>query len=325
MSLVLGLVLLELAAMRPPRVLPFDELAEALRIVLEEPLPRASRLAGSGERVDADLDAIIAKATMRAPEERYATVDALIAELERWLRGEEVAARHRTMLERTWRGLVRRKLAIALGCAVMLAGAPLAMREWRARDERDRVFDAASTALGLARELRDLPGADDRRQTLLTTVAQETRAGLLIAPDDVELLKVRAEGIEEALIARLLRSDRTSDATRALSRESEALRRRIVALRPDDLLAKADLSVPLAYKLDTIRHEPGFVEAEREQFEIDLMLHEAEPTNRLFADNLSWTYQRVGDRAWERGERELALLVFRPLGGTWRAGAETCA
>jgi tetratricopeptide (TPR) repeat protein len=161
--------------------------------------------------------------------------------------------------------------------------------------------------LALARELRDLPGTGDRRNILLTTVAEETRAGLLAAPDDIELLKLRADGIEEALVARLVRGDPKSDATRKLSRESEAIRRKIVALRPSDLVARADLSVSLAYKLSTIDDEAGFDEVEREQFGLDLALHEADPTSRLFADNLSWTYQRVADRAWERGERELAL------------------
>ena len=307
----LGLVLLELAAMRAPRSLPADDLAEALRVVLEEPLPRASKLAeASGERIDADLDAIIAKATARARGDRYESVDALLRDLERWIAGDEVVARQRPLGERIRRGAMRRKFAVLLALTAVLALVPLVSGMFRASATRDRAIEAARDALALARELRDLPGTGDRRNILLTTVAEETRAGLLAAPDDIELLKLRADGIEEALVARLVRGDPKSDGTRKLSRESEAIRRKIVALRPDDLVARADLSVSLAYKLSTIADEAGFDEVEREQFGLDLALHEADPTSRLFADNLSWTYQRVADRAWERGERELALAYL---------------
>lgn len=308
----LGLVLFELATLRAPREVPSDDFAAALRVVLEEPIPSAARVAaragaGRGEAIDADLDAIIAKATARDAGDRYDSVDALIADLERWLAGDDVAARQRALGERIRRGVMRRKFAVLLALTAVLALVPLVSGMFRASATRVRSLEAARDALALARELRDLPGTGDRRNILLTTVAEETRAGLLAAPDDIELLKLRADGIEEALVARLVRGDPKSDATRKLSRESEAIRRKIVALRPSDLVARADLSVSLAYKLSTIDDEAGFDEVEREQFGLDLALHEADPTSRLFADNLSWTYQRVADRAWERGERELAL------------------
>jgi tetratricopeptide (TPR) repeat protein len=307
----LGMVLLELAAMRPPRALPANDLGEALRIVLEEPIPRASRLAAaSGEKIDHDLDAVIAKATARDKRERYGSVDSLLRDLESWLAGDDVVARQRPLGERVRRGVMRRKFAVLLALTVVLALVPLVSGMFRASATRDRALEAAGDALALARELRDLPGTDDRRNILLTTVAEETRVGLLAAPDDIELLKLRAEGIEEALLARLVRGDHDTDGTRKLSNESERIRRKIVALRPEDLTAKADLSVSLAYKIDTLRREPGVVEVEREQFALDLELHEKDPTSRLFADNLSWTYQRVGDRAWQRGERELALAYL---------------
>jgi tRNA A-37 threonylcarbamoyl transferase component Bud32/tetratricopeptide (TPR) repeat protein len=310
----LGLVLFELATEHPPREVPSDDFAEALRVVLEEPIPSAARTAraAAGARaastaVDPDLDAIIAKATARDPADRYDSVDDFAADLERWQQGDAVSARQRALGERIRRGVMRRKFAVLLALTAVLALVPLVSGMFRASATRARSLEAARDALALARELRDLPGTGDRRNILLTTVAEETRAGLLAAPDDIELLKLRADGIEEALVARLVRGDPKSDATRKLSRESEAIRRKIVALRPSDLVARADLSVSLAYKLSTIDDEAGFDEVEREQFGLDLALHEADPTSRLFADNLSWTYQRVADRAWERGERELAL------------------
>lgn len=308
----LGMVLLELAAMRPPRVLPSEDPAEALRIVLEEPIPRASRLAAeSGGRfdgeLDADLDAVIAKATARDKRARYGSVDALVGDLGRWLDGEEVTARPRLLGERIRRGFARRKFAALLAIVAVVALVPLVAGSIRASSTRDRALDAANAALAAAREIRDVPGKDERRGILLATVAEETRAGLLARPGDIDLLRVRVAGVEEELLARLMRGDPKSERSRELAREAERMRREIVGLRPDDSLALADLSVALAYKLDTIRGEPGFVEAQDEQLDLDIWLHESDPKSRLFADNLSWTYQRVADRAWERGERERSL------------------
>ena len=311
----LGLVLFELATLRAPREVPSDDFAAALRVVLEEPIPSAARTvartgAGRGEAIDADLDAIIAKATARDAGDRYDSVDALLRDLECWLAGDDVAARTPSLAERLARALARRKIAVALGCLALAASAPLVAQSYRAGASRDHALDAANTALAAAREIRDLPSTDDRRAILLAKVAEETRAGLQARPGDIELLKARAAGVEEELLARLMKGDKKSERSRELALEAERMRREIVARRPGDLLALADLSVALAYKLDTIRGEPGFIEAEKEQLSIDLELHEGDPTSRLFADNLSWTYQRVADRAWERGERELALTYL---------------
>ena len=309
----LGLVLFELATVRPPREVPSDDFAQALRVVLEEPIPSAARAAsrtGGGAAVDPDLDAIIAKATAGDAADRYDSVDALIADLERWQRGEAVSARSSPLSERLARALARRKFAVALGCLALAASAPLVAQSYRAGAVRDESLAAATTALAAAREIRDLPGTDDRRAILLAKVAEETRAGLEARPGDIELLNARAAGVEEELLARLMKGDTKSERSRELALEAERMRRELVERSPGDLLALADLSVALAYKLDTIRGEPGFIEAEKEQLSIDLELHEGDPTSRLFADNLSWTYQRVADRAWERGERALALTYL---------------
>jgi tRNA A-37 threonylcarbamoyl transferase component Bud32 len=317
----LGLVLFELATEHPPREVPSDDFAEALRVVLEEPIPSAARTAraAAGARaastaVDPDLDAIIAKATARDPADRYDSVDDFAADLERWQQGDAVSAREQPLIERAWKALVRRRgtmfLALAAVVAVSLVAVSFVGGAIRADAARDRALEAATTALAAAREIRDLPRTDDRRAILLAKVAEETRAGLLARPGDIELLKARAAGVEEELLARLMRGDSKSQRSRELALEAERMRRVLVGLHPEDLFALADLSVALAYKLDTIRGTPEFAEVEKEQLSIDLELHERDPASRLFADNLSWTYQRVADRAWERGERELALTYL---------------
>lgn len=83
-----------------PRGLPVDNLPRALR---------------------GDLDAILIRALDRDPSRRYASVDALIDDLERYRGGRTVAARAATPTYRLLRFALRNRLAVAATAAVMAA------------------------------------------------------------------------------------------------------------------------------------------------------------------------------------------------------------
>lgn len=112
----LGAVLYHLVTGRPP----FDgeSTAEVLVKVLqcEPPLPR--RLA---PRLPADVEAIVLKCLEREPGRRYGSARALADDLDRFLRGEPVAARAAGVLGRAWRRLRRHPGLAASGAAVLLA------------------------------------------------------------------------------------------------------------------------------------------------------------------------------------------------------------
>lgn len=87
-----------------------------------EPPPASTRVAGrAAAALRGDLDAILAKALRRNPAERYASADALAADLERHLRGDSIAARRLPPRERLLRLLRRHRLGFGAGALVLVA------------------------------------------------------------------------------------------------------------------------------------------------------------------------------------------------------------
>jgi serine/threonine-protein kinase len=90
-----------------------------------------------------DLGTIVLKALKKAPHERYGTVGALVDDIERYLDNRPVLAQSDRTLYRLYKFVVRNKLSVAAGSAVLVAvlvGAGVAI--WQARvavEERKRV------------------------------------------------------------------------------------------------------------------------------------------------------------------------------------------
>lgn len=149
---------------RPPHGSDARALAELVERVCQrdaEPPSRHARVDG----VDADLDAIALKALARAPQQRYASADALALDLERWLAGDSVAARLPGRAERLVRALRRHPLESALGLALVLAlaGGVLIAREQARRADAARLQ---------AEHARDAALAEaDRGERLVDTFA----------------------------------------------------------------------------------------------------------------------------------------------------------
>lgn len=149
---------------RPPHGSDARALAELVERVCQrdaEPPSRHARVDG----VDADLDAIALKALARAPQQRYASADALALDIERWLAGDSVAARLPGRVERLYRALRRHPLESALGLALVLAlaGGVLVAREQARRADAARLQ---------AEHARDAALAEaDRGERLVDTFA----------------------------------------------------------------------------------------------------------------------------------------------------------
>ncbi|RZJ12614.1 MAG: serine/threonine protein kinase [Rubrivivax sp.] len=120
---------------------------EAARSVLEDEPTRPSRLSpddvgdpqwqNRARTLQGDLDNIVLKALEKNAERRYASVDALAADLRAWLNGYPVNARAPTWGYRTAKLLQRNRLAsglAALSVAALLAG--LGSTTWQAREAR---------------------------------------------------------------------------------------------------------------------------------------------------------------------------------------------
>jgi tetratricopeptide (TPR) repeat protein len=107
----------------------------------EPPLvSRTARPADAGA-LRGDLDAIVAKALEKNPEDRYPSVEAFANDIERHLAAEPIGARRRSMGYVARKFLRRNALPVSIGAAVViaLAGA-LGLAAWQWRDaERQRV------------------------------------------------------------------------------------------------------------------------------------------------------------------------------------------
>jgi serine/threonine protein kinase len=98
----LGAVLYELLTGRPP--FRSDTPVDTIRHVLERD-PAPPRLLNP--KVDRDLETICLKCLEKDPKQRYASADALAADLNRYINGESISARSFNMLDRLSRTLDR--------------------------------------------------------------------------------------------------------------------------------------------------------------------------------------------------------------------------
>jgi serine/threonine-protein kinase len=164
----LGAILYELLTGRPP--FRGETAAETERqVIAEEPVP-PSRL---NAKVPRDLETICLKCLHKAPERRYASAAALAEDLERFGRGEPIAARPVGLLERTGK-LVRRHpggsamLAASLVSVLLLLGAGLWLVVQRAH-LRDAVEADLKELAGLQESARwqDAQAVLERTEALL--------------------------------------------------------------------------------------------------------------------------------------------------------------
>ncbi|MBD9480713.1 serine/threonine-protein kinase [Pseudoxanthomonas sp. PXM02] len=129
-----------------------------------------------------DLDAIALTAVASSPADRYATIDALIEDLERWLARRPVLARGGGHAYATQRFLQRHALASALAGAVMVVGAGGAsVLGWLHLQDRQELLDAQAVSAVFERTLGSvtLSGLTETRPSstrMLERTERELRA-----------------------------------------------------------------------------------------------------------------------------------------------------
>lgn len=138
----LGAILYESLTGRPP----FDTerpMPELVADILTREPPDPSRIES---RVDADLRAIVRNALEKRADDRYPSVDALRRDLESWLAGEPVSARHGQRFYLLRKTLQRYRVPLSIAAAVfMLASALallLALQTLRLERDRGRLSEA---------------------------------------------------------------------------------------------------------------------------------------------------------------------------------------
>ena len=170
----LGVVLYELVTGKRPLVAQGEESATP-----------ASSVTGDRKvvaQLRGDIDTILAKALSQAPTQRYATVDAFAADVQRHLAGEPVLARPDTFLLRASRFARRHRLALGVALLALLAivggaapaaavivalacGAGIAL--WQAGIARKEAARAADEARDAQRERDRAVSLKERHEAIL--------------------------------------------------------------------------------------------------------------------------------------------------------------
>ena len=192
----LGVMLYELLAGRRPYALAGLTPAEAERVVCEAEPPPPSAVA-PGERarsVRGDLDTIVLKALAKEPARRYASAEALGADLQRHLDGLPVLARPATAGYRAGRFVRRHRAGVAaaaLVVAAILAGASVAL--WQARVARAEAATSDAVSAFLVGILNapnaEVDGRDVRVADLLDRAAADLDSSFEGGPDTEATLR----------------------------------------------------------------------------------------------------------------------------------------
>jgi eukaryotic-like serine/threonine-protein kinase len=179
----LGVLLYLLSTGVHPYELKEFTTAEMIRVICEEQPPSPSEKAVSG-KLDSDIDAIVLKALRKEPEERYASVDLLIADLQAYLDGRPVAAHQGSFRYHAVKFARRNKVALAvsalLGVSVM-AGTGGVMWQARIANAQRRKAEARAEDLRklsnsllseIDEAIQKLPGSTPAQKLLVGTVLE---------------------------------------------------------------------------------------------------------------------------------------------------------
>jgi formylglycine-generating enzyme required for sulfatase activity len=210
----LGVMLYELLTGHLP--FPVEDLPTLARLVAEAAPVPPTRL---DPRIDKELETICLTCLEKAPGDRYASVDALVHDLERWLAEEPIQARPPGLARRmrAW-GRRRPRLVTALAAVVVAGLGLLAYEVWTARERTARRDDLAQRARTAEAQGR-WPDAE---------AAYESWLALEPGQADARDGRERARAVQAALAAESAYRDavRKLDGLRANEREVEALVKR---------------------------------------------------------------------------------------------------
>ena len=145
----LGAILYEIMTLQPP----IDKEGGYLAILMRAPRARSCRRNSASERAKAgkvprELAAIALKAMAKRPQDRYANVEVLRRDIERFQEGRSVSAKEDTLREMTWK-LVRRNIAISTvsAAALLLIAVIWGRSAWITHEEQTKRREQTKNAV----------------------------------------------------------------------------------------------------------------------------------------------------------------------------------
>ena len=265
----LGVILYELLTGQRPYTVADKSLTEAVRViceidperpavVLRNRMKRAGERAGREVDSSADLDAIVAKAMRKHPQQRYASAQELESDISRYLAGLPVSAHRGSFQYVASKFILRHKLAVAsFLITVLLGAAGVSAVVWQARiAQRERVkaqhrFDQVrSLAKSLMFEIHDniatLPGSTKARELLISRAVQylDSLAGESSGDTSLQMELAAAYVRVGDLQGGLAGSGNLGDLTGALAsyEKAHSILASVIALEPDRVDASQQLA-----------------------------------------------------------------------------------
>ena len=243
-----------------------------------------------------DLESIVLKAVRKEPQARYASVEHLSEDIERYLEGRPVRARQGTLTYRVRKFVARHRAAVVAGClAIMLLIGGIAAilreaqiaRQQQARAER-RFNDVRALANSLMFEvhdsIKDLAGATPARKLLVSKALQYLDSLSREAGGDISLQRELAAAYEKVgdvqgnpFAANL------GDATGALAsfRKALAIRESIAASQGKSEESQRNLANDyewIGMALQSLGDYPQALESYRKDFAIQDALSRSSPS-----------------------------------------------
>jgi serine/threonine-protein kinase len=247
-----------------------------------------------------DLDNIVLKALRESPEDRYATVEALLADIECWWKALPVAASRNTMRYRAGRFLRRHRIAVvSTAAAIALVIAGFSATLWqanRAMHEANRAREVTDFVLGL------FANASPDRAHGETVTAKEllSRGVQQVERDLKDQPATRGEVL--FVVGRVQRElGLYQDALRTLDRARASL----AASKPGDDAAIAAVTV----ELGDVHHRVGDFDQAEALYKEALAVQDRELGSTSPAAARTRSY--VGMLALDRGQLDHALPLLR--------------
>lgn len=333
----LGLILYELLTGKRPYQFSSKIPEAVLREIQQNPPAKPSE-AASNKALAGDLDNIILKAIHFEPERRYASVDQLAADLQRYRQGHPVHARPDTVAYRAWKFVRRNRLAVAAFAGILIAltagilstarQARIA-REERARAER-RFQDVRRMAnimmFQMDEALSSMPGGIEVRKTMVWHSLAYLDGLAKESSTDLELQRELAAAYEKMgdVLGRPLTAN-LGDTAGALTsyRKALAIREAVARQQRSNPVAKQELAT-IYQRMSAILKVTGdhqqALSLDHKTIAIRASLLEGDPRNRQLQRELASSYTNLGGTLSQLGRwnevletRQEALKLWERL------------
>ncbi|MBS0198806.1 MAG: serine/threonine protein kinase [Planctomycetes bacterium] len=290
-------ILYELICGRPPIPVRGQDIFQAFDRIRNEQPQHPSKLNPACNR---DLAAILLRALSKSPEHRYESVAAFGGDLSRYLRGENVLARPPGPVVQLFRAAKRRP-ALTVGLAAIaiavLGGWAWSWREGeREKQTSSRMIAAAADAMDF---LQYRVGARPARQAMFEAYLPVIKDLAKTHPRDPRLQRLLARLCSTG--GDLARDDGNPRALRIWREKELAIMRNLVAQTPtnDPNLFEFRHALSLSVvRMGNIFEDSGECEPALnlylEALEIQEQLSVQQPLNPALADDVTWSYRRIG-------------------------------